>query len=256
MPNYTGPAAVPRIRALCCDLDDTLFDHAGATRRSLAELVAAEACATTWPLDDVERQHNAILEVLHADVLAGRTTVDVARVERFRRLLDAFGAGDLDRARRWAAAYRVAYERSWGPVAGALDLLVAARDAGVKVAIVTNNLRREQAAKLAFCRLDAYVDALVTSEEVGVPKPGVAMFHAALATLGVAAHEALMLGDSWAADIEGARAAGLHVVWFNPQGRPSPDPTVPELQALTPVSDVLGRLGIGTQQALPDIARR
>jgi HAD superfamily hydrolase (TIGR01549 family) len=252
MPNYTGPADAPRIRGLCVDLDDTLFDHAGATRRSLAELVASEACATDWPLDEVERRHNAILEVLHAEVLAGRTTVDVARIERFRRLLEGFGASDLDRAHRWAGAYRAAYERGWQPVKGALELLAAVRDAGIKVAIVTNNLRREQSAKLARCRLDAYVDVLMTSEEVGIPKPAVRIFQAALDRLGVAAEDALMLGDSWTADIEGGRAAGLRVVWFNPRELPSPDPSVPELRALTPVDDALDRLGV--VQELPPIS--
>ena len=32
-----------------------------------------------------------------------------------------------------------------------------------------------------------------------------------------------MVGDSWAADIEGARAAGIRPIWFNRAGRPPPD---------------------------------
>jgi putative hydrolase of the HAD superfamily len=47
----------------------------------------------------------------------------------------------------------------------------------------------------------------------------------------------MMVGDSWAADIEGARAAGIRSIWFNPSGRPMPEPRadVVELRSLEPV---------------------
>jgi FMN phosphatase YigB (HAD superfamily) len=41
-----------------------------------------------------------------------------------------------------------------------------------------------------------------------------------------------MIGDSWANDVEGARSAGIRAVWFNRDGRPSPDPAVPVLRSL------------------------
>jgi FMN phosphatase YigB (HAD superfamily) len=46
-----------------------------------------------------------------------------------------------------------------------------------------------------------------------------------------------MVGDSWAADVAGALAAGIVPVWFNPLGRPLPvaSPDVAELRALEPV---------------------
>ena len=48
--------------------------------------------------------------------------------------------------------------------------------------------------------LSSYVSAFVMSTEVGVMKPGPAMFEAACSALGVAAGDALMVGDNFRAD--------------------------------------------------------
>jgi FMN phosphatase YigB (HAD superfamily) len=86
------------------------------------------------------------------------------------------------------------------------------------------------------CGLTPYVDALVVSEEAGISKPDPAIFAIALARLRAGAGEAVMIGDSWAADVQGARAAGIHAIWFNPDGLPSPDPSlgVTELRVMEP----------------------
>ncbi len=90
--------------------------------------------------------------------------------------------------------------------------------------IVSNNLLDEQQEKLRVCGLDELVDALVVSEEAGVSKPDPAIFRVALDRLRVRADETVMIGDSWAADVEGARAAGIRAIWFNPAGAAAPDP--------------------------------
>jgi hypothetical protein len=50
-----------------------------------------------------------------------------------------------------------------------------------------------------------------------------------------------MLGDSWAADVAGARAAGLRAVWFNRRGDPKPEGSddVLEVRSLEPPGPVL-----------------
>jgi putative hydrolase of the HAD superfamily len=81
----------------------------------------------------------------------------------------------------------------------------------------------EQADKIAVCGIREHIDTLVVSEEVGVAKPDREIFRVALERLGAAPGDAVMIGDSWSADIAGARAAGIRSVWFNPHRRPCPD---------------------------------
>jgi HAD superfamily hydrolase (TIGR01509 family) len=225
------------------DLDDTLFDHLHSTRIALArarEVVPALCC---WSPSELETRHRSLLEALHLEVLAGRASIEIARVERFRRLLSAAGSNTAAAdAPGLARCYREAYERGWQPVAGAVALAEAIKRAGLPLVIVTNNSLAEQTIKLAQCGLTRYVDALVTSEEVGACKPDTEIFNAALERVNVAADAAVMLGDAWATDIEGARGAGIRVVWFNRHAETSPDPTVPEIDSLEPAAHVLEML--------------
>ena len=221
---------------LLCDLDDTLFDHQHATRAALARLQAADARLQQWPLDELAVRHHRLLERFHLEVLAGRLTIDEAREHRFQALV---GGGD---AAGLAQAYRAAYTTDWREVAGASALLRAVRDRGWAVVIVTNNMVSEQRLKLARIGLTDLVDHLVTSEEVGVSKPHAGIFHHALGVVDSAPSGAVMLGDAWPADVEGARAVGIRPVWLNRHGAASPDPSVAELRELVPTATALATL--------------
>jgi HAD superfamily hydrolase (TIGR01509 family) len=228
-------------RAVLIDLDDTLFDHRASARRALASAAACDPALEAVAFDALEARHRAILEDLHARVLDGRMTVDEARALRFRMLVEEQGETcDAARLDRLTAAYRGAYHSGWTCLAGARDLLVELKRRDVRIAVVTNNIVSEQVAKLKRLELASLVDALVVSEAVGVSKPDAGIFLHALGELGAGPAEAVMLGDSWTADIEGALGAGIRAVWFNPRGAPRPAdrPGVAEIHSLEPAGEV------------------
>jgi HAD superfamily hydrolase (TIGR01549 family) len=228
------------VRAVLFDLDDTLFDHTGCSRDALA---AAQDCHESLggvALADLERVHSRLLEELHADVMLGKVPLDQARQERFRRLLVATGTTpDGDLVAETAAAYRDRYKSVRRAVCGAGELL-AALSGRVRLGIVSNNLYDEQMEKLRVCGLDTFVDSVVVSERAGVSKPDPAIFSVALQELETDAQGAVMVGDSWKADIAGARAAGIQPIWFNPLrlDHPAGAEPVPELYALEPADAV------------------
>src|SRR5262245_3349596 len=210
-------------RVVLSDLDDTLFDHLHAARTAIGALPAVAPELSCWSLDELDSRHRELLDRLHIQVLTGQMSVDDARVERFGRLVrDAGGACTVERAIEVARCYREAYEKVWQPVPGALALAAAIRASGLKLVIVTTNVVTEQRLKLDRCGLAAHVDVLLTSEEAGFLKPDVRIFHLALSRAGATATEAVMLGDAWSTDIEGARSAGVRAVWLNRGGAASP----------------------------------
>ncbi|HEX6462849.1 MAG TPA: HAD-IA family hydrolase [Vicinamibacterales bacterium] len=229
-------------RAVLFDLDDTLFDHRCSSRAALKEVHARHAADADF--DAFERHHTQYLEEMHVEVLAGRIGLDDARRERFRRVFLALGValapGDVDAV---ATAYRSGYVQARRPIDGAVELLAAVRP-HARIAIVSNNLADEQRDKLQFCGLSAYVDVLMVSEEAGVSKPEPRIFEMALARLDVAAHDAVMVGDSWAADVIGATRAGIRAVWFNPRRAAQPDqpPGVAHIHSLSPPATVISVL--------------
>jgi len=231
----------PIIHAVLFDLDDTLFDHLGCSREALATIRDAHEQFRAMPFDVLQRAHAGILEELHGDVMLGRVSVDDARIERFRRLLQAVGAPVSNAtARELALTYRETYRARRRAVSGAAQLMAAVKR-HARIGIVSNNIRDEQEEKLQVCGLDAFVDALVVSEEAQVSKPDPGIFRIALDLLQVEPRQTVMIGDSWAADVVGARAAGIRAIWFNPSGAAAPDPDadVYQLTALEPADAIV-----------------
>jgi putative hydrolase of the HAD superfamily len=225
------------VRAVLFDLDDTLFDHRGCSRDALSAVQIGDDALRGVPMDALEKTHAQILEELHGDVSLGRVPLEQARLERFRRLLSMSGRAPAENVvARTAATYRDRYRQVRRAVHGARELLHAL-SARVRVGIVSNNLYDEQQEKLEACGLAPFVGALVVSERVGVSKPDPAIFVAALDELGCTAADAVMVGDSWTADIAGARAAGIRPIWFNPLGADTPDgQPVEQLRSLSPTA--------------------
>lgn len=232
------------LRAVLFDLDDTLFDHKLCARTALTALHEAYEPFRTRPFIEIERLHAGFLEELHGRVTSGELPLEQARQERFRRLFGAVGVTPDERVVVEAAeTYRGGYVKIRRPVAGAAALVAAVRQRA-QVGIVSNNLLEEQQGKLRQCALDRYVDALVVSEETGMSKPDPRIFQIALERLGRRADEVVMVGDSWAADIKGAQAAGIRPIWFNPERVPAPQPeaAVAELYALEPVDEAIAAI--------------
>ncbi len=232
---------MPTVRAVLFDLDDTLFDHQHCSRTALEGVHRGHEAFRRMAFVEFEQAHGALLEELHHDVMLGRVPVDDARIERFRRLFLRAGMtpGD-DLVRETAVRYRQCYVDARRAVAGAAALVARVRERAA-VVVVSNNIRSEQQEKLEQCGLVSFIDALVVSEDIGVSKPDPMIFTAALERVGCGPEEAVMVGDSWAADIRGARAAGIRAIWFNQYAaaRPEPAEDVVEVRSLEPPDAVI-----------------
>jgi putative hydrolase of the HAD superfamily len=109
-------------------------------------------------------------------------------------------------------------------VPGAVGLLHRWRARGVRVVLVSNSDGTVEASlgKLGVCQVGegpgVPVDAILDSDVVGLAKPDPQFFALALRRAGVAAGEALHVGDSLHADVVGATAAGIRALHFTPYG--------------------------------------
>jgi HAD superfamily hydrolase (TIGR01509 family) len=98
---------------------------------------------------------------------------------------------------------------------GLLAAVGELRARGVPVAVVSNSEGQLQALFDNLGIGDAF-DLVVDSHHAGVEKPDPRIFAPVLARFGVAAGAALHLGDTFATDVVGARAAGLRVALVDP----------------------------------------
>ncbi len=109
---------------------------------------------------------------------------------------------------------RVIDPRSWTPYPDTAEVLATLSDHGVRTAVVSN-IAFDVRPAFAAIGADRHVDEFVLSFEVGAVKPDPAIFTTALERLGVAAADAVMVGDSDEAD-GGARAVGCGFILVDP----------------------------------------
>jgi 5'-nucleotidase len=209
---------------LLFDLDDTLFDHSGIVEDSLRAVAGRYPALSRRRFDELRTEYNTRLNAYHPQIMRGEITPEESRIDRFRVLFASCGATLREEELQEAShIYRATYQRLYRPVPGAEELLRHLRAMpSVRIGIVSNNTTAEQTAKLRAIGFEGLFDQLVVSEEVGVSKPDPEIFHTALRRIGGAAEDAVMVGDSWEADIVGARAAGIRPVWFNRYRLPGP----------------------------------
>jgi HAD superfamily hydrolase (TIGR01509 family) len=128
-----------------------------------------------------------------------------------------------------------------------LPTLRALRGRGCLLGLISNTHRSLEAFQSHF-ELDGLISAAVASRDHGYNKPHPSIFRTALRLLAVAPEEAMMVGDSYAHDIEGARAVGMRAVLLRRSARGPigsvaldgvAEDTVPVISTLSELSGLL-----------------
>ena len=220
------------LRAVVFDLDDTLVDHTSAARTASVEWGRAnglagsdEELALTW---------SAIATPHYRAYQLRELTFDGQRRARVREFLPHLDLADDDAADEAFRGYSEVYHASWTCFPDAVPALRRVREAGLLAAVLTNGEHAHQRLKLERVGLVDEVDQVFTSDEFPLGKPDPAAFLGTCSRLGVEPGEALMVGDSLVADVEGALGAGLRAVLLDRRDEhPSHSPRIRSLAELT-----------------------
>jgi putative hydrolase of the HAD superfamily len=150
---------------------------------------------------------------------AGWATDEARERERWRAIV----AQVIDDSRDPAACFAELYEHfsrptSWRCIAGVGDVLAELRRRGMTTAIASNFDHRLPPIVAGLPEL-ADIERIFVSSALGWRKPAGGFFNAVAAGLDVAPGEILFVGDDPTNDYDGATAAGMRVVLFDPAGR-------------------------------------
>jgi putative hydrolase of the HAD superfamily len=115
-------------------------------------------------------------------------------------------------------------------------------EAGLRVGLISNTHRCLASFQSHF-ELQGLISATVSSSDHGLMKPHPSIFSSALQLLGVAASEAVMVGDSVRQDIEGALNVGMRAILLNRGDNAAPavvgDQRVPVIRSLRELPDLV-----------------
>jgi len=119
------------------------------------------------------------------------------------------------------------------------DVLRAIHARGVKIGLISNTQRCLTSFQTHFA-LEGLFAVAVSSADHGYMKPHPSIFEAALAQVGATPSQAVMVGDSLAHDIEGARQLGMRAVLVSRSGMPASCPSdVPVVRSLRDLPPLL-----------------
>ena len=218
----------------------TLIAVAEPVGRTYARLAARHGIALAP--DRVERGFGEALAAAPPLAFPGVGKAHLAARERtwWRAVVrQAFGpAADQASFEACFAELFAHYGRSdaWRVFPEVPEALRQLRARGLRLAVVSNFDGRLPPL-LADLGVGALVDLVLHSTAAAAAKPDPAIFQGALSALGVASSATVHAGDGLAADIEGARGAGLRAVFVDRRDeRPRLPPGVPRVATLMELS--------------------
>ena len=224
-------------KAVFIDWDDTIGDFVGAAKRALQEMYdkynLSDYFASHEEFVSLYKPHNIELWDKYGKDLVTKAFL---RVDRFLYPL-LHGTKVASQIQSYTALSALAEQMSedflhlttkyFSLLPGAEEL-VRYLAKKYPLTVVTNGFIEVQYEKFDKSGLRNCFSHIVLSEEVGCQKPNPRIYEEALHMNGVSAEEAVMIGDSWNSDIQGAINAGIDQIWV----RKSQD-SLPEGQSAT-----------------------
>jgi putative hydrolase of the HAD superfamily len=215
-------------RAVLFDFGGTLDADGVAWKERFAKIYGDEGLALPDQFDQIFYQADDALAASRPEHLSLDETV-----ERLAREVSAgLGVGDdaltARVARRFLDESRVHLGRS----VAILSRLARRHRLGIVSNFYGNLLQ-----VCHDCGILPLLGAIVDSARAGFVKPDPRIFRVALAGLGVNAAEVVVVGDSLARDMAGARAAGIKHIWLAGPAAAWAQPCCPEDLLVTSLAD-------------------
>lgn len=236
-----GGRSGSRPRAVFFDVDFTLI-HPGTTFQGTGY---REFCARHGVEVDAEAFERAVAQassLLEAPLQIYDPEIFVRYTSRIIEGMGGTGAGVQSAARdiydEWAACHHFdLYE-------DVPDVLRSIHASGLRIGLISNTQRCLASFERHFS-LDGLFSVTVSSFTHGFMKPHPSIFEAALRKVEVRAEEAVMVGDSLAHDIAGARSIGMRGVLVARGGVPTQCPAdVTVIRSLHELPPLLGVPGV------------
>ncbi len=194
------------------DLDDTLLNHKKAEENGLKDVHSYFEELHEVPSEQLINTYHHINKGLWEEYGRGEIDRHILHRRRFEETFIELGIrGEL--YSEAGKVYMSYYRTHWEWVEGAKEAFDVIRS-NYNVGIITNGFAETQWMKIDQFGFRDMVSQIVISEEVGVMKPHSKIFDYSTDCVGCDRSEILYVGDSFASDVKGGKAAGWKVAWF------------------------------------------
>ncbi len=223
------------VKAIIFDFGQTLADAAGGFRAAEQKAeVSLFSLLRTTPWEDFLSRYRQTRKSF-------QERSEFSRRALWAEVLTSYGVvPNSVRLAEWEGEY-------WNTVEAATALFPEAQDVlcklGIKyrLALITNTRGETKPGRERFNQLpgfEQFFASIVVAGESGVPpKPDPSPFRLCLGQLGIAARDAVYVGDDWRIDLCGAGQVGMHPIWLQhhsvPRSWPQVETSVPVISSLS-----------------------
>jgi putative hydrolase of the HAD superfamily len=215
-------------KAILFDLDDTILDTTLSADRlwlRAAEHFAERAGVERSAFDEKMEVSRVWFWSDPARNKAGRMDLYQARAGCVEHALEELGRPDAELAQEIATWFTKRRIPEMRPFDGAVEALKKLKDAGVRMALISNGKGETQRDKVIRFGLEPFFDCILLEGEFGIGKPDRRIFDHALNELGVKAQDTWMVGDNLDWEIAAPQKLGMKGVWVDWRGAGLPDDT-------------------------------
>ena len=203
------------IKALIFDLDNTLYDYYGHHDIGYESLVRYAKEKLGMEREAFDKAYKDTMAKIEAH-LGDNTAAIHDRYVRFQVLCEDYHIPLSPHALGLTRCYWDSFLEGIVPFEGVPEALLAAKEAGYILGLGTNMMADYQLIKLEKLGLLSLFDFMVSSEEAGAEKPYKEFFHYCAKKAGALPQECIFVGDHLRLDVQGADAAGLVALWYQP----------------------------------------
>lgn len=215
-------------KAIIFDLDDTILDTTLSADRLWSRAAVEFAARAGVDVSTFDQQMKVSRVWFWSDPKrnqAGRLNLDKARADCVEHTLELLNASNHELATEIADWFTQRRITEMKPFDSAIETLQTLRDAGVRLALISNGKGETQREKVVRFELEPYFDCIILEGEFGVGKPDRRVFDHALQALGTEPGETWMVGDNLHWEVAAPQALGMKGVWVDWKGTGLPEDT-------------------------------
>jgi putative hydrolase of the HAD superfamily len=222
------------------DLDRTLWDFEINSHETLIELIDKYKLVEKGisSSNTFIEEYYKINDQLWEEYRQGTINQETLRFERFNRALLKYEITDLELIKNIGNDYVYLSPLKTNLVPHTIEILDYLKSK-YDLHIITNGFEEVQHIKLSNSGIANYFSEIITSERAGFKKPDKRIFDYSLSATNSTREKSIMIGDCINADILGAKNAGIHQIYFNPNDNSHQEEITHEINSLIELKKIL-----------------